>query len=202
MKTIEVEDELYQYIASQTQHIGESASDILRRLLFQQANTALTPPVPSKPEPQVTPQPQAVTPPAPAAAKAADYYADERPPMAQLINHSVLAKQKGVVGKFIYILQRLHKTQPKRFYEVLSIRGPSRVYFAMSKEALLAAGSSTNPKQIPDSPYWVVTNNTTDKKREMVTSVCRKLGYGAKTTESIADLLGHSVKKKQNSKTQ
>ena len=33
MKTIEVDDELYHYIASRTQAIGESASDILRRLL-------------------------------------------------------------------------------------------------------------------------------------------------------------------------
>ncbi len=28
MKTIEVDDELYSYIASHTKHIGESASDI------------------------------------------------------------------------------------------------------------------------------------------------------------------------------
>lgn len=33
MKTIEVDDELYSYIASHTKHIGESASDILRRML-------------------------------------------------------------------------------------------------------------------------------------------------------------------------
>lgn len=33
MKIIEVDEELYQYIASQTKSIGESASDILRRLL-------------------------------------------------------------------------------------------------------------------------------------------------------------------------
>jgi len=33
MKTIEVDEDLYRYIAGQTQHIGESASDILRRLL-------------------------------------------------------------------------------------------------------------------------------------------------------------------------
>ena len=33
MKRIEVEDDLYAYIASHTQQIGESASDILRRLL-------------------------------------------------------------------------------------------------------------------------------------------------------------------------
>lgn len=33
MKIIEVDEELYRYIASHTQHIGESASDILRRML-------------------------------------------------------------------------------------------------------------------------------------------------------------------------
>lgn len=33
MKIIEVDEELYQYIAGKTQSIGESASDILRRLL-------------------------------------------------------------------------------------------------------------------------------------------------------------------------
>ena len=33
MKIIEVDEELYQYIAAQTQSIGESASDILRRFV-------------------------------------------------------------------------------------------------------------------------------------------------------------------------
>ncbi len=33
MKTIEVDEDLYRYIAGQTERIGESASDILRRLL-------------------------------------------------------------------------------------------------------------------------------------------------------------------------
>lgn len=39
MKTIEVDDELYSYIASHTKHIGESASDILRRMLKFSATT-------------------------------------------------------------------------------------------------------------------------------------------------------------------
>ncbi len=52
MKTIEVDEDLYRYIASQTKHIGESASDILRRLLnldgqLQEAKAA---PVVEKPQ--------------------------------------------------------------------------------------------------------------------------------------------------------
>ncbi len=43
MKTIEVDDELYRYIASHTLHIGESASDILRRMLkFSAVSTGYT----------------------------------------------------------------------------------------------------------------------------------------------------------------
>ena len=34
MKTIEIDDDLYAFIAGQTKHIGESASQILRRLLM------------------------------------------------------------------------------------------------------------------------------------------------------------------------
>ena len=44
MKTIEVDDELYSYIASHTKHIGESASDILRRMLkFSAASQPVIP---------------------------------------------------------------------------------------------------------------------------------------------------------------
>jgi len=47
MKTIEIDDDLYQFIASQTQQIGESASDILRRLLIVSLTEAQAPAVPA-----------------------------------------------------------------------------------------------------------------------------------------------------------
>jgi negative regulator of replication initiation len=34
------------------------------------------------------------------------------------------------------------------------------------------------PKQIVASPYWVVTNTETAKKRQLIESVMRMLGYG------------------------
>ena len=46
MKTIEIDDELYQYIAGQTQKIGESASEILRRLLLGDVAAPLATAVP------------------------------------------------------------------------------------------------------------------------------------------------------------
>ena len=53
MKTIELDDDLYFFIASQTRHIGESASDILRRLLEQPVKAGTT--VPAAPVVQSQP---------------------------------------------------------------------------------------------------------------------------------------------------
>ena len=55
MKTIEVDDDLYRYIASHTQHIGESASDILRRMLkFSAASQTATAVAKAAPAPAPT----------------------------------------------------------------------------------------------------------------------------------------------------
>lgn len=157
MKIIEVDDELYQYIASQTQEIGESASDILRRLLLaspeqlaeatkQQTEHAA---VPARNQTQIN-------------------VIDE-----DFLDHQTLAQQKGVIGRFLYILAALYRKSPQRFAQVLEIRGRNRLYFATSKEDLLAAGSSTNPKQIPGTTYWVISNTNTTKKRAILEEVCQ-----------------------------
>ncbi|MFP3354552.1 replication initiation regulator SeqA, partial [Pseudoalteromonas sp. SIMBA_153] len=53
----------------------------------------------------------------------------------------------------------------------------------------LTSGNSTNPKQIPDSPFWVITNTNTTKKKAMLTQVAEKLGYQLADAEKIRDFL-------------
>lgn len=172
MKTIEVDDDLYQYIASQTQQIGESASDILRRLLMPSTS-------PQAPVASVVAEPEDAV--AAEAVVAKVELAD--------LNEQELAQQKGVVGRFLFILAHLYQEAPEAFAAVLSIRGRDRLYFAASKNELLAAGSSTNPKAIEGSPYWVVTNNNTDKKKAILNEVCQVLGLeAARQTQLIESL--------------
>ena len=59
--------------------------------------------------------------------------------------------------------------------------------FASSKEELLKSGSSTNPKAIPDSGFWVVTNNNTAKKLAMLSQVLQILGYNDKVVETVSE---------------
>lgn len=189
MKSIEIDEELYAFIAAQTKHIGESASDILHRLLLPES-----------------PAPKNVT----AAEKKSAVSAEKATPVksrqtaakasvsAPLIsinhgsggiktrlNDSVLAQYTKRVDLFLFMLSELHDLHQEEFARVEQIKGKNRIYFATSKEALLSTGSSTNPKLIPDSPYWVVTNNNTAKKVAMLKQVMTILGYGDEETATV-----------------
>ena len=179
MKSITIDDELYAYIASQTKYIGEDASDILRRLLLPEsapevvADEVAPPVIEEEPvESEVVEKPTPVV----------NNGAFELDP-------TLLADCSTVVERFLLILSLLHKTNAERFSAVLAIRGKGRDYFAGSKEQLLATGSSTNPKAIPDSAFWVVTNNNTSKKASILGLVAEALGYDADTQTSIKQAL-------------
>ena len=69
------------------------------------------------------------------------------------------------------------------------IKGRNRLYFGRSAEALSEAGSSTNPKPIPNTEFWVITNSNTTRKKMMLTETAIKLGYSEQDAERIRDLL-------------
>lgn len=96
MKTIEVDDELYQYIASQTRHIGESASDILRRMLKISAASQPATPV-SK---DVVSQPSVVAQVKPAVTPVKDKVRA----MRELLLSDEYAEQKKAVNRFMLVL--------------------------------------------------------------------------------------------------
>ena len=236
MKSIEIDDDLYAFIASQTKHIGESASEILRRLLLPEdgevkgvsnisvpdepvessqtpvaaSNTATVSPQKAQVKPAIKTAakaaPKATAAKAPAtkspaakpstAAKAPVKRDVAAPVVTEIENHSkddivgmvskdALSTFTKRVDQFLFILSAAHKLNSDTFENVKSIIGKNRTYFATSKEALLENGSSTNPKAIPDSPFWVVTNNNTAKKVNMLEQVLRTLGYQPDVVETV-----------------
>ncbi|WP_334061623.1 SeqA protein [Alteromonas genovensis] len=274
MKSIEIDDDLYAFIASQTKHIGESASQILRRLLLPEdgevihaaktasdapdltvvstsdkpvgdasTNSPVTPdssaskegesqqtnanhseektsPVAASPieaqknsaakaKPSVKAAARPAVSKAPAskvtavktaenkqasttsqnqsaAGASTDALSHDKNDILDLVSTSALSTFTKRVDQFLFVLSAAHKLNADSFERVESIKGKNRTYFATSKEALLENGSSTNPKAIPDSAYWVVTNNNTAKKVSMLEQVLRQLGY---TPEVIASVV-------------
>lgn len=215
MKTIDIDDNLYQYIASNTKFIGESASQILRRLLAVDEHSIDNTTEQEKPDTSTTIEAEIEQPLIDNRKKSAAHVADltesdsvvvgletslatesieplvdiNQQNIFDFINKEELAMQRGAVGRFLLILANLHRVHPNHFHSVLDIRGRDRLYFADSERALLANGSSTKPKQIPDSPFWVITNSNTTKKKLMLTDVAHVLGYSSSDAERIRDCL-------------
>ncbi|KAE9636406.1 replication initiation regulator SeqA [Aeromonas veronii] len=167
MKTIELDDDLYFYIASQTRHIGESASDILRRLLEQPAHQGV--PVA---EPVAVAQPSAVA---------------TQQGLQALLDSGELQKEEKSINRFMLVLSTLYRDNPEGFTQATEIKGRKRVYFSQDPEALRASGSTTKPKPVPETPFWVITNTNTSRKQNMVAQLMASMGYGE---EVIAQVCG------------
>ncbi|MBR9791674.1 MAG: replication initiation negative regulator SeqA [Gammaproteobacteria bacterium] len=204
MKTIEIDDELYAFIASQTKHIGESACEILRRLLIDEpgivttvvtSGASITAASAAPAQAETTPEPAAETPvkttpkakPAPVPAATATAPSVSGDDLLQCVNKDALSQFDKRVDQFLFILQQIYLQHPGDFAKVESIVGKNRKYFASSKEELLKSGSSTNPKAIPESGFWVVTNNNTAKKLAMLSQVLQILGYDDKVVKTVSE---------------
>lgn len=187
MKNIEVDEELYQYIVTNTQEIGESASSILRRLLNLDGSNVAH---------MASTSPLAISSTSDSTVTKSDNQTEQvAEPKASIsailnvINREELAMQRGAVGRFLIILAALHRVHPNQFNKVSEIRGRDRLYFATSETELEQSGSSTKPRQIPDSEFWVITNSNTTRKKMMLTEVAKEMGYNNEDIEAIRDLL-------------
>ncbi len=206
MKNIEIDEELYQYIVSNTQAIGEGASSILRRLLSLEegnhtasaaqaqkhvVNNAETEVLTKKQVAVASEAEQTGTQASSQLAQASlpTEQSVSRESVFNFINKEELAMQRGAVGRFLLILAALYRANSDNFNVVIEICGRDRLYFAHSEAELAASGSSTKPKQIPESPFWVMTNSNTTRKKMMLTKAAMSLGYGIEEAEKIRDLL-------------
>ena len=203
MKNIEIDEELYQYIATNTQYIGESASAILRRLLnfgLEAKDSATVVEAVTVNEisdkvevslkvdqPVVSIKTAKII--KPEAVKLVKAVTESHETVFNFINKEELAMQRGAVGRFLLILAALYRAHPEQFGVVTEISGRDRLYFANSENKLAESGSSTKPRQIPESPFWVITNSNTTRKKMMLTKASISLGYSDIDVEKIRELL-------------
>lgn len=182
MKKIEIDDELYRYIASETRHIGESASDILRRLLKldakqPEASVIATGSVQSpvtksveeiKPSVVVTPAKNPVR------------------EMRELLLSDSYAEKTKSVDRFLQILSTLYSLDSATFTQSAeTVHGRTRTYFAGDEQTLLDSGRHTKPRHISGTPFWVITNSNTERKRTMVQSIMQDMNFPANEIDKV-----------------
>lgn len=186
MKTIEVDEEIYGYIASQTRHIGESASDILRRLLkINEGQIAESDTFVSPIRHQFTDvnQPKGIV-------VSQDAGNDEGKVsgvkvMRELLISDEFAAQKKVIDRFIIVLSTLYSIDSESFSEATQVKGRKRIYFSDNEQTLLENGKTTKPRAIPNTPFWVITNNNTSRKQQMIEQVMARMHFPIEIIEKV-----------------
>lgn len=181
MKTIEVDDELYRYIASHTQHIGESASDILRRMLKFSAGQQIAISAAATAMPKDPVIDQNTAPKAPV-----ERAKDKVRAMRELLLSDEYAEQKKAVNRFMLVLSTLYGLDAGTFAAATeSLHGRTRVYFAGDEQTLLANGNQTKPKHVPGTPYWVITNTNTGRKCSMIDHIMQSMQFPTELIEKV-----------------
>ena len=150
MKTIAIETDVYDYLLGQAAESGRSVTEVLRGEL------------------RLEKQPDLRT-------------VASREPSAldDLLDSAEFRYAKGVVGRFLTVLGWLYLNHKSNFDQVEQLKGRGRLYFAKSARTLEESGRSVNPKEIPGSPFWVITTTPTILKQEMLASVMKLFGYSA-----------------------
>jgi hypothetical protein len=66
------------------------------------------------------------------------------------------------------------------------LKGRRRKWFGRSSESIAKYGKSTNPQQIPETPFWAMMNASSDAKRKILEKALSILGY---RPEEIAKII-------------
>ena len=174
MRTIqvEVEDSIYRALEVISRYSRESVPQIVRKHLAQLA------------EPEATPATNSATAPAQAA-----------PPnpkdksLRDYVRSPSYVANRSVVDQWLCIFSFLYKQNPDKFQILESMEGRRRKYVGTSKEHLESSGLSVNPKRIPGTNFWIVTNNSTDNKKLLLRQALTLLGYEPETVRIIPESL-------------
>lgn len=158
MKTVELDEDVYLHIAKQTTEIGESASSILRRLLAVGS----------------------------AVRTEAVHTTTLEHELANFLQHPMFGTSTTAVSRMLMTFKEVHRQHEKDFDKVLSIQGRHRAYFAKSKQEILKSGTSTQPREIGGTGYWVMTNSPNQQKQQMVREVLSLFGYSKKAIDAAS----------------
>lgn len=187
---IEIDEDIYAYLATQTESIGESASSILRRLLHLEQpkemtnsshsstsivhssgkNNILKKTVHLDKKQNSTQKTNAD--------KRTTVPVDEVSSLIQMLNSDEFLNETKSVNRFLMILEKLYQSNAELFAHAANCsHGSKRIYIAKDQKRLMNSGSNTKPKLINHSPYWVITNNNTQRKALIIANIMEQMGF-------------------------
>jgi negative modulator of initiation of replication len=158
MRTIQLDQETYEFLRRNNQ-IGEQ---VLRRLLH----------LPPYEGVQMT-----------ADNNGEDEGNSEEDEFRRFLDSPELDTFNDMTSRYLRILSFAHGHKPAAFPQILSLRGRKRRYFGRTEEDIERSGISTQPRQIPGTNYWALTNCDDRDKKHHLKNALRLMGY----SQELAD---------------
>jgi negative modulator of initiation of replication len=104
----------------------------------------------------------------------------------ELLLSDEYAEQNKAVNRFMLVLSTLYTLDAAGFAAATeALTGRTRTYFAGDQQTLLANGTHTKPKHVPGTPYWVITNTNTGRKRSMIEHIMQAMQFPAELIEKV-----------------
>lgn len=97
--------------------------------------------------------------------------------LAEFLASSGFRRLRNVKDRFLAILGEVYRRDPDAFAAVEDIAGRKRQYFSTDRSQIMSSGKSVAPREIPGSPYWVMTNASTSYKKTLLRKVMHVLDY-------------------------
>jgi negative modulator of initiation of replication len=108
---------------------------------------------------------------------AVDNAAKTRHELSLALNDPAFVQLHSAVDKMLHVFSAAYALKPDVFEKILLIQGRGRRYFAKSSMEIMKSGKSTQPRNIPGTEYWVMTNSPTPQKQDLLERVLRLLGF-------------------------
>lgn len=190
MKKIEIEDDIYKYILANIEAFGETPSQILRRLLALPAdadedkaeqNSVEVAPAVQQVASAVTQQKSPSSIDSSSSLPAAVAHG-----VGALFAHQAFKQEPVITNKFKMMLTAMYHENRAAFISAANMtRGRTRDYFGQNLSTLLASDNkeevtqlkASKPREIPYTPFWVITNANTGRKRIILTQMMTAMGY-------------------------
>tara|TARA_R110001583_G_scaffold33530_1_gene113236 strand:+ start:2615 stop:3238 length:624 start_codon:yes stop_codon:yes gene_type:complete len=205
MKTIEIEDDLYKHILNNIEAFGETPSQILRRLLAlseekntvevvtQNKKTEIESPVLTRTKlAQQNTVHENTTDIETETENNNHFHRGVR----LLFGDSEFTSESIITNKFMMMLTTMYFENTAAFIDAAEkTKGRTRAYLGTNLQDLLnsdneeelAQFKASKPRMIPQTPFWVITNANTGRKRIILTQMMASMGYPHHLIERIKE---------------
>jgi negative regulator of replication initiation len=167
MKTIQLEDDVFAALESKVRGFHDSPNDVIKRLLGKSGESNNL--APKKPNPTLAPSGAS----------------QKESAIIQLVQ-----SPKYLMGdakdRYFAVLEFFYRHHPNEFSLLENYGRGKRVNFARNAKTIEESGNSTFPEQIPNTPYYVLTNLSNPRKRQILEDILKIFKY---PTSEIAIVL-------------